>query len=466
MEPSTYWLVATAAFLSSVFFSIAEGALLGYSRTKLEASLRGKASKERYHVYLDAEDRLLFTSHALQIVSRVLLIVAITMIALERNVLEASAAEGASGVIEARVDGATLAWTWLEAVGASLVLAGALGATGPRAWGHWKAEAVMLWGLPTLALVDWLVRPLTAILRFLNAVVARLSGVEQTVDEAEEIVDDIRSAALEGQAEGLIEEQHKDMIERVIQFKDVEVQEVMTPRTDMDAVDVEVGIDGAVAFAMEHGHSRIPVYEGTVDKVIGICYAKDLMQALSNLRPRLPESDAADDAADDAASASEPAPEPPTIRDLLRKPLFIPETKSVSALLQEFRAGRAHMAIVLDEYGGTAGLVTIEDILEELVGEIEDEYDEAEESAAMKRISDNLAHVDARLRIDEINEALDISLPEDGDYETLGGFLFSSFGKVPTIGEAISHENIEFTVLDADERKINRVKIHVDVNGA
>jgi CBS domain containing-hemolysin-like protein len=154
------------------------------------------------------------------------------------------------------------------------------------------------------------------------------------------------------------------------------------------------------------------------------------------------------------------------LRPLLRKPFFVPLTKQIGELLKEMRAKKMHIAIVLDEYGGTAGLVTIEDIIEEIIGEIDDEYDvpgpgAAEEPPPLKRVSESVAEVDAKLHIDDLNELLGLELPEDGEYETVAGFLFASMGKVPKKGETFVHDNVEFTVLDADERRIQRVRVAV-----
>ncbi len=287
-------------------------------------------------------------------------------------------------------------------------------------------------------LADWLMKPLLAALQIFLTIAARLGGVNAKTDDAEEIVDDIRSAAIEGEAEGVLEEHEKSMIEKVIAFKDAEVVEVMTPRTEVDALSVGMDIEQAVALAIEKGHSRIPVYDESIDRIEGICYVKDLLGAMAGGEHERPK----------------------TLREVMRKPLFIPESKRIGVLLQDFRAGHAHIAIVLDEYGGTAGLVTIEDIIEEIVGEIEDEYDSTADAPVL-HLSENVVDIDARMHIDELNEVLHITVPDNGDYETVAGYLFSSFGKVPSVGELHTHGNVEFTVTDADERKINRVKVSV-----
>ena len=439
METYSYWVVCIAAFLSSLFFSIAEGALLGFSRSKLEEHLRTPSQKDRYYYYLEKKERLLFASQALATISRVLITGAVTLIILGHHAQADSPLEGrpAAGVITQFSSG-ELAVVFFQTVATCLVFVVTLGALLPRAWGEWKAESVLITTLPALMLADWLMSPLLAALKVFLAIAARLCGVNEKTDDAEEIVDDIRSAAIEGEAEGVLEEHEKSMIEKVIAFKDAEVVEVMTPRTEVDALSVGMDIERAVELAIEKGHSRIPIYDESIDRIEGICYVKDLLGAMAGSDDDRPKS----------------------LREVMRKPLFIPESKRIGLLLQDFRAGHAHIAIVLDEYGGTAGLVTIEDLLEEIVGEIEDEYDSTADAPVL-HLAENVVDIDARMHIDELNEVLHITVPDNGDYETVAGYLFSSFGKVPSVGELHTHENVEFTVTDADERKINRVKVSV-----
>ena len=148
------------------------------------------------------------------------------------------------------------------------------------------------------------------------------------------------------------------------------------------------------------------------------------------------------------------------MRSVMRKPFFVPETKSLDDLLREFKARKMHMAIVLDEYGGTTGLVTIEDLIEEIVGDISDEYDQAE-SPLLKRIDEQTVEVDGRMYVDDLNDAMDLSLPEEEDYETVAGFIFSELGFIPPVGQTLSSNGAEFTVLSADARKINRLRVVV-----
>jgi CBS domain containing-hemolysin-like protein len=205
----------------------------------------------------------------------------------------------------------------------------------------------------------------------------------------------------------------------------------------MHTLSINLEWDAFIAAAIETGHTRIPVYEKNRDDIIGILYSKDLLPEL---------------ATGDGESRT-------PIRDLLRKPVFVPETKPVNDLLQMFQKMRTHIAVVLDEFGGVAGLVTIEDALEEIVGEIVDEYDE-EVVEEIHQIDDNTCETLGKTRIDEINERLGIELPEDADYTTIGGFVFSELGRVPLSGEAVTwQDRVKVQVLEATKRRIERVRI-------
>jgi magnesium and cobalt transporter len=186
----------------------------------------------------------------------------------------------------------------------------------------------------------------------------------------------------------------------------------------------------------ESGHSRIPVYDGTLDTIIGILYARDLLKHLG-----LP-------------------PEQFNIRSAIRPAFYVPETKPLRDLLRDFRSQKVHLAVVLDEYGGTAGLVSIEDVLEELVGDISDEH-EPHEPSLIKRLSNTLFEADARVRLEELNLVLGLNLPEDAGYETLGGLISNTLGRIPQAGSQFDQPGLHFTILDAEPQKVNRVRIEL-----
>ena len=291
-------------------------------------------------------------------------------------------------------------------------------------WLVWKSLAIA-------------VAPLGWGAHFLDVLLHRVAGRVQHDEVEERIEEEIRTIVSEGHREGLLEEEAREMIEGVIDLGDADVSDIMTPRTDMHVLSITLDWDALIATAIETGHTRIPVYEKNRDDIIGILYTKDLLPEL---------------ATGDGDSRT-------PIRDLLRKPVFVPETKPVNDLLQMFQKMRTHIAVVLDEYGGVSGLVTIEDVLEEIVGEIIDEYDE-EVVEEIHQIDDNTCEALGKTRIDEINERLGIELPEDGDFTTIGGFVFSELGRVPISGEAVTwQEQVKIQVLEASRRRIERVRI-------
>jgi len=239
-----------------------------------------------------------------------------------------------------------------------------------------------------------------------DGAVKRLAGEAQTT-VADEIEDELLSAVSEGEREGTIGETEREMIEAVVELRTQTVEEIMTPRTEIDGFELTDDLRAARDFIADVGHSRIPVYEDDLDHLVGILYAKDLLKFLGDDAP------------------------PFRIREVLRTPVFLPETKPINEALIDLRTQKIHLAIVLDEYGGTAGLITIEDILEEIVGEIQDEYESEDEAMPAIEIdeSQRTAFVDARADLDDANDALkpiDIELEESEDYETVGGWAMRS----------------------------------------
>ena len=218
-------------------------------------------------------------------------------------------------------------------------------------------------------------------------------------------------------------------------LREVTADHVMTPRTEMVCLQVGTTAAEAIGAARGRGLSRLPIYRDTPDDIVGVLYIKDLL-------PLFGKEDV------------------PPVERLARQPFFIPQSMKVGKLLQEMRGRHVHLAIVLDEYGGTAGVVTIEDILEEIVGEIVDEH-ESEETHDVVKINENVATVEGRAHIDDLNRALDLEVPESDEYETVGGLLFSRIGHVPAAGEHFDLDGVRFTVLEADERRIHRVKVTV-----
>jgi CBS domain containing-hemolysin-like protein len=251
------------------------------------------------------------------------------------------------------------------------------------------------------------------------------------------IDEEIRTIVTEGHREGLLEEEAREMIEGVIDLRGVAVSRIMTPRTEMHMVQVNTAWEELVHDVIKSGCTRVPVYEKNRDDIVGVLHIKDLLPELAKGPGEL----------------RRPVPA------LLRKPLFVPETKLVDELLSLFQQSRTHIAVVLDEFGGVSGLVTIEDVLEEIVGEIVDEYDE-ETEVEIHRIDEDSCEALGRAHVDAINELMEFDLPENADFDTIGGFVFAEFGRVPATGESLTwRDTVRVTVLEATRRRVNRVRL-------
>jgi CBS domain containing-hemolysin-like protein len=317
-----------------------------------------------------------------------------------------------------------------------------------RTWAPWAlarlfAEGFLYFTWPLWRVLSAASTPLTWGARVLDALLHRVAGrTPQEIDE-QAIEEEIRTIVGEGHREGLLEDDAREMIEGVIDLGDAYVSQIMTPRTDMHMVQVDVPWEQLLADVIEATHTRIPVFDKTRDDIVGILYVKDLLPELATGDPnsRTP------------------------VRELVRKPLFVPETKAVDDLLEMFQQLRTHIAVVLDEYGGVSGLVTIEDVLEEIVGEIDDEYD-PESVDEIECIDERTCEALGRTHIDEINEAMNLELPEDGDYETIGGLVFSELGRIPQTGESVVwQDKVRISVLEATKRRVDRVRIERLENG-
>ncbi len=252
--------------------------------------------------------------------------------------------------------------------------------------------------------------------------------------------EEIKTIVTVGEEEGVIEEEEKEMIHSIFEFGDTVVREVMTPRVDIVAVKTSDSLEDVTEKVIREGHSRIPIYEESMDNIVGFIYAKDLL--IKQKRSERKE--------DDGKSG---------LKKMLRPAYFIPESKKVSELLKELQEKKIHMAIVLDEFGGTAGLVTIEDLLEEIVGEIFDEYDL--EEALVEPINEHSYRIDARAYLDEVGELLGVEFPEDvGD--TLGGLIYNLVGHIPSMGERVRFRNLDFFVEKVVGRRILKIIVTED----
>lgn len=243
---------------------------------------------------------------------------------------------------------------------------------------------------------------------------------------------DIHSIIDAGEEEGVLNLDEHEMIHGVLGLKGRIAREIMVPRTEIACVNSQVSIEEVIHQIIEDGHSRIPVFEEDLDHIVGIIYAKDILKFWEK---------------EDSRTSP---------REIARKAYFIPETMNLESLLREFKRKKVHIAIVVDEYGGTSGIITIEDLIEEVFGEIEDEYDTEEQR--LVPLDDGWVLVDGRLEIEELEEHLNMEVPKE-NFESVGGFIFHLIGRVPREGETIEYPGLEIKIEAADDRKIERVKI-------
>lgn len=281
-----------------------------------------------------------------------------------------------------------------------------------------------------MSILVYSLTPLLTLLQMLSMRISRVVGVHVVSQVTEE---EIKTLVDAGSETGTIDDEEKEMIFSVFKFGDTLAREVMVPRIDMVAMNIHTSLKEALDIIIKAGHSRIPVYEDSIDEIKGLLYAKDLLAVWQK------------------------GEETTHLAALLRAPYFVPESKKAADLLEEFQTRKVHLAIVVDEYGGTAGLVTLEDLLEEIVGEIRDEYDLLEEED-YQRISDTEYICDAGLDLDDLNELLEISLSTD-ESDTLGGYIFNVLGEVPEVGAKIEKEGVIMEVLTLNGRRIQKVRV-------
>ena len=421
MTASALLWTSVAALLGVTLTNLAYRALRDFSRHELEEICRRRDCSQRFGEILRLHEAVALGVEIAAAFATTLAVTSMVALATVRWSTSTEASMGtllsAAGIIGALVAIARTCLPW----GVARVF------QEPflyHTWPFWRA-------LAAIAL------PFTAIARLFDAVLHRMAGMTpQPVDE-QAIEEEIRTIVSEGHREGLLEEDAREMIEGVIELGDADVSQIMTPRTDMHMLSVDVPWDEMVADVIAAGHTRIPVFGETRDDIVGILYIKDLLPEFANGDPTARKS----------------------LRELVRKPLFVPETKPVDDLLEMFQQLRTHIALVLDEYGGVSGLVSIEDVLEEIVGEIVDEYD-PEQVEEIEQLDGDTCEALGRAHVDEINDVMGVELPEDGDFDTIGGFVFTELGRVPQKGESVVwQEEVRVVVLEVTKRRIDRVRI-------
>jgi gliding motility-associated protein GldE len=315
------------------------------------------------------------------------------------------------------------------ATGVATLLILVFGEIFPKSFATKNAERLSLWVARPIQITVILFSPIVKVFSVFTDIILKMTGGEKRYPFVSE--EELKLLMDLGAEEGVIEEEEKEMIRGVFEFSDTMVREIMTQRTDMNRVDVNKSFSEVIDFVIETGHSRIPVYDKTIDNIIGILYAKDLLMAKSDKKKF-------------------------DLKKSVRPAYFVPETKNLDDLFREMRTKKVQIAIVLDEYGGTAGLVTLEDLLEEIVGEISDEYDVDEHPVQI--IDDDTIVVDAKMPIDEVSDLLKIDLERDGQ-ESIGGLVFSLFDRIPKEFDTITAAGLMFTVEEMIGKRILKVKI-------
>lgn len=313
-----------------------------------------------------------------------------------------------------------------------------LGELVPKRIAMQKAEGISFAAIGILGGIAAVMRPFVKLLSVSTNLVVRLFGLDPNASVDNVTEEEIRMMVDVGGEKGVIEDTQKEMINNIFEFDDITAEDIMTPRTEVEAIEVNEGFAEALRSCVDGGYSRLPIYEGEIDNIVGILYVKDLLPYVG-----------------------QEIPKDVTIRHLARETYFIPRTKKCRDLFKEMTEKRIQMSIVVDEYGGFAGIVTMEDILESIVGNIQDEYDHEEDEVT--KVGDNTFEVEGSIDIEELGDLLNLHFPE-GEYETLGGYILDVLGRIPAEDERpqIKFKNATFTVMEMDERRIGRVHIKVE----
>lgn len=414
-------VLIVVGMLITVFAATASKALAEFSRSELEVYCERRRRRDRFGEILEDYEQAELGLECLQIVGTAILMLA-TAIAGVMLVGDTTAFRWPqfTGVFAVSCIGLLLVTTWIPEAIVALWTASFI----YHSWPLLQAITLVLW-------------PLTLGVKIISALLRRLAGrSEEEEDEEEAFEDEIRSIVTEGLYDGVLEEEEREMIEGVMELGDTDVSDIMTPRSSIDAVDVALPWEDLLQFVIQAGRTRIPVYEESLDQVLGILFVKDLLKELSS---------------------SDNGNHKP-LRELLRQPDFVPRTKPLDEMLQDFLDTRKHLAIVVDEYRSVAGVVTIEDVLEEIVGEIVDESDQDQEDEIGK-IEGKSAEVVGTLHIDVLNARLGLELSEPDEYATVAGLVVSHFGRIPKPGESMIHQGVKLTVLESSRRTVSRLQI-------
>jgi CBS domain containing-hemolysin-like protein len=308
------------------------------------------------------------------------------------------------------------------------------GESAPKSYAVENTESWALRISRPLKFSEYLLLPLIVLFDYLTRVVNKVTGGRSAIETSYVTRDEIQDMIETGEREGVIEEDEREMLQRIFRFNNTIAKEVMTPRLDMTGVPKDAAIDEAIETTIHSGHARVPVYEGSLDNVIGVVHIRDLVRD---------------------NNYGETEPDDIELEDLIQPTLHVPESKNVDELMAEMRENRMHMVIVIDEFGTTEGLVTMEDMIEEIVGEIL----EGEEEEPIESLDDDTFIVKGELNIEDVNDAMDIDLPEGEEFETIAGFIFNRAGRLVEEGEQITYDGIEITVEQVENTRIMKARL-------
>jgi putative hemolysin len=407
------------------FFSAAKSAIINLSQARINQLVDEGRAQARLVARLAEESTYLLATFQLWIAFIGALATGVAALTLASPLQTALARVDVLEPVSAPLGAAIV----IVLVAIALLIAGNLV---PEAVGAARSESLAFLFARPVAVMARLVSPVVRLLVGVSDGLSRFMGGEPLSSMPFITEEEIMTLVDAGQEVGVIEEDEKEMIYSVFAFGDTLAREVMVPRIDIVALDIEASVEEALDVVIRAGHSRIPTYEGTIDNIVGVLYAKDLLQLWQDKRETV------------------------SLREVLRPAYFVPESKHVDELLEEMQQRKVHIVVVVDEYGGTAGVVTIEDIVEEIVGEIQDEYDA--EEPTVEQTGDKEFIFNARVDLDDVNRLMGTAFPTEMD-DTLGGFIYSQLGKVPVPGEIVRFDGLVIQVLTVSGRRIRKVRV-------
>ncbi|HOO33628.1 MAG TPA: hemolysin family protein [Thermotogota bacterium] len=413
----------------SALFSGSETALTSMSKLKLKEMAENARSKEKRKVVetaLHEPNKLLTTILVFNNLVNIFSSSLATLIAL--NLFPQGGAGKATAIV----------------TGVMTMLILIFGEITPKVYSTQNSEKVFNRVIHFITFLSTILTPVIWLLVRISNIFVKLMGGEVVKDAPFITEDEIVYAMQVGAREGAIEVEESKMLTRALELKQTSVKEIMIPRVDMVAIEDKVKLCEALTYVTEEGYSRFPVYTDTVDNIVGILYAKDIIKVI-------------DKRGSDVLEKID-------VKEISRIPYFVPETKKIDDLLEEFKEDMVHMAIVVDEYGGTEGLVTIEDIIEEVMGEILDEFDE-DENVGIEQIAPDTYIIDSKVPLNDIERELDIEFPET-DFESMGGYLLEVFEKVPEVGEETNINGFYFRILAASKTRIEKIKLVIRNEGS